>query len=153
GIAVDYRATAGMVALVNGALNGLITAGGSLAGGWLCDRMDRRGAYLASGALTAAVGIGMAPAPLSPPTYLVGVCAYFLVSGFCYAAFSAVVLEAIGRAGASASAQYALFVAAGNFAITYVGWLDTRFHHTYGPRGLLGVDAALNLGGVVALGL
>ena len=78
---------------------------------------------------------------------------YFLVSGFCYSAFSAVVLEAVGRAGASASAQYALFVAAGNLAITYVGWFDTRFHHQYGPRALLGVDAGLNLAGVLILGL
>jgi MFS family permease len=152
-IAVDYRATPGIVALVNGALNGLITAVGALAGGWLCDRMDRRVAYLVSGALTAAVGVGMALAPLSPTTYAVGVCVYFLVSGFCYAAFSSVVLEAVGRAGASASAQYALFVAAGNFAITYVGWFDTRFHHQYGPRALLGIDAALNLAGVLVLGL
>src|SRR5678816_799948 len=85
-------------------------------------------------------------------TYAVGVCIYFLVSGFCYAAGSAVVLEAIGKAGASASAQYALFVAAGNFAITYVGWLDTRYHHLGGPRALLGVDAGLNLLGVLVLG-
>ena len=152
-IAVDYQATPGMVALVNGALNGLITAAGSLGGGWLCDRMDRRVAYLVSGMLTAIVGVGMALGPLTPATYAVGVCVYFLVSGFCYAAFSAVVLEAIGRAGASASAQYALFVAAGNFAITYVGWFDTRFHHEYGPRALLGVDAGLNVVGVLVLGL
>jgi hypothetical protein len=37
-IAVDYRATPGVVALVNGALNGLITAVGALAGGWLSTR-------------------------------------------------------------------------------------------------------------------
>ncbi len=150
GMAVDYKATAGMVAFVNGALNGLITAAGSLAGGWICDRMDRRRAYLISGALTAVVGIGMSLSPLSPTTYAVGVCIYFLVSGFCYASFSAVVLEAIGKAGASASAQYALFVAAGNFAITYVGWIDTRFEN---PRHLLGVDAGLNLAGVLVLGI
>jgi MFS transporter, PAT family, beta-lactamase induction signal transducer AmpG len=151
-VAVDYRANPGMVALVNGALNGLITAVGAVGGGWLCDRMDRRIAYLMSGTLTAIVAVGMALGPLSPSTYAIGVCAYFLVSGFCYAAFSAVVLEAVGHAGASASAQYALFVAAGNFAITYVGWLDTRFHHQYGPRALLGVDAGLNLAGVLILG-
>jgi len=152
GLAVDYQATPRMVALVNGALNGLITAAGSLTGGWLCDRVDRRRAYLASGVLSAIVGIGMACAPLSPTTYAVGVSVYFFVAGICYAAFSSVVLEAVGKAGASASAQYALFVAAGNFAITYVGWIDTRFHHSGGPRALLGVDAGLNLLGVLVLG-
>jgi MFS family permease len=150
GMAKQFHAQVWTVALVNGALNGLITAAGSLIGGWLCDRMDRKLAYLASGALTAMVGIAMALSPLSPTTYAVGVCVYFFVSGFCYASFSAVVLEAVGKAGASASAQYALFLAAGNFAITYVGWADTRFEN---PRHLLGVDAGLNLAGVLVLGL
>lgn len=126
-----------MVALVNGALNGLITAAGALVGGRLADRVDRRVAHLLSGALSAVVGAAMALAPLSPTTYAVGVCVYFFVAGICYAAFSAVVLEAVGKAGASASAQDALFVAAGNFAITCVGWVDTRFHHDGGPHALL----------------
>jgi MFS family permease len=112
--------------------------------------MDRKKAYLLSGVLTAIVGAVMAFSPINQTTYAVGVCVYFLVAGFCYAAFSAVVLEAVGKAGASASAQYALFVAAGNVAITYVGWIDTRFEN---PRHLLGVDAGLNLAGVVALAI
>jgi hypothetical protein len=94
----------------------------------------------------------MMAAPINPTTYAVGVTAYFLVAGFCYAAFSAVVLEAIGRAGHSASAQYTLFTSAGNLAITYVGLFNTRLHHAYGPRALLGADAAQNLVGVIALG-
>jgi MFS family permease len=150
-IAVDYHASVAMVAFVSGALNGLVTALGSLVGGYICDRMDRRKAYLLSGALTAVCGLGMMVAPLSPTTYAVGVTIYLLVCGFCYASFSAVVLEAIGKAGSSASAQYTLFTSAGNFAIAYVGLLDTRFHHLYGPRALLGADAVLNLAGVAAL--
>jgi MFS transporter, PAT family, beta-lactamase induction signal transducer AmpG len=150
GMAKQFHAQTWTVALVNGALNGLITAAGSLIGGWICDRMDRKLAYLLSGALTALVGIGMALSPLSPTTYAVGVCIYFFVAGFCYASFSAVVLEAVGKAGKSASAQYALFLAAGNFAITYVGWADTRFVN---PRHLLGADAGLNLAGVLVLGV
>jgi MFS family permease len=150
GMANSFHAAKWTVTLVNGALNGLITALGSLIGGYFCDRMDRRMAYLLSGVLTALVGIAMALSPINQTTYAVGVCVYFLVAGFCYAAFSAVVLEAIGKAGASASAQYALFVAAGNVAITYVGFIDTRFEN---PRHLLGVDAGLNLAGTVVLGL
>jgi MFS family permease len=152
-LAEDYHASANMVAFVNGALCGLLTAAGSLIGGYLCDRMDRRVAYLASGALTAVVAFCMMAAPITPTAYTVGVIAYFIVTGFCYAAFSAVVLEAVGKAGASASAQYTLFTSAGNFAITYVGWIDTRFHTQHGPRGLLAADGALNIAGVVALGI
>jgi MFS family permease len=150
GMSEAFHAAKWTVTLVNGALNGLITALGSLIGGVICDRMDRRMAYLLSGVLTAIVALVMAASPINQTTYAVGVCVYFLVAGFCYAAFSAVVLEAVGKAGASASAQYALFVAAGNVAITYVGFIDTRFPN---PRHLLGADAGLNLLGVLVLGV
>jgi len=153
GVATDYRASDGMVAFVNGPVNGLLTAVGALVGGYACDRMNRRGAYLLSGGLTAIVGIVMSFMPASPMTYAVGVSTYLLVTGFCYASFSAVVLESIGQAGAAASTQYTLFTAAGNAAIAYVGLIDTRFHHTYHVNGLLRVDAGLNLIGIVALAL
>jgi PAT family beta-lactamase induction signal transducer AmpG len=152
-LAVDYRASDDMTAFVVGPANGLLTAAGSLVGGYLCDRMNRRVAYLASGALTAICGLAMSFAPLQPATYAIGVCTYLFIAGLCYAAFSAVVLEAIGRAGAAASTQYTLFTAAGNAAIGYVGFVDTRFHEHHGPRGLLRVDAGLNLIGIAVLGL
>jgi MFS family permease len=153
----DYRASDGMVTFVNGYLSGLVSAAGSLFGGWLADRVSRRGLYLVAGALTAACGLAMFVAPYSPSTYAVGVSAYLFISGICYAAFSAVVLETIGAGGsgggASAATQYTLFTAAGNLAIVYTGWIDTRFHSAYGARGLLGVDAALNVAGIAALAL
>jgi MFS family permease len=151
GMAADYRASAGMVAFVNGWVSGIVTAVGSLLGGYLCDRYSRRVMYLLSGGLTALVAAVMAAAPLSPTTYIVGVSAYLFVTGFCYAAFSAAVLETIGKGGAAASTQYALFVSCGNLAINYVGFVDTRFDKGYGPRGLLGVDAAMNVIGIIAL--
>jgi MFS family permease len=151
GMAPDYRATAGMVAFVNGWVSGIVTAVGSLIGGYLCDRFSRRAMYLVSGGLTAICGVAMAAAPLSPHTYLVGVSAYLFITGICYAAFSATVLETIGKGGAAASTQYAIFVSCGNLAINYVGLVDTRFDKHFGPRGLLTVDAAMNAAGIVAL--
>jgi hypothetical protein len=44
-----------------------------------------------------------------------------------------------------------MFVSCGNLAINYVGFVDTRFDKHFGPRGLLTVDAAMNMAGVVAL--
>jgi hypothetical protein len=78
---------------------------------------------------------------------------YALITGFCYSAFTATVLETIGKGGKAASAQYALFVAAGNAAIAYVGVVDTRFHKAHGVEGVVGSDAGLNVLGVVVLGL
>lgn len=152
-LAPDYRASDGMVGFINGPVNGLVTGVGSLVGGYVCDRVNRRAMYLLSGALTAVTALAMMAMPMAPMTYAVGVSAYLLVAGFCYAAFSSVVLETIGKGGAAASTQYALFVSAGNCAIGYVGWVDTRFHQHYGARGLLGVDAALNVAGIVALSI
>ena len=152
-LAPDYHASDRMVGWVNGPVNALATAIGSLVGGYACDRYNRRAMYLFSGALTALAAAGMALAPMSPATYAVGVAVYLLIAGYCYAAFSAVVLETIGKGGAAASTQYALFVSAGNCAIGYVGWVDTRFHHSYGARGLLGVDAGMNVLGIVALSI
>jgi PAT family beta-lactamase induction signal transducer AmpG len=150
-LAVDYHASDAMAGFVNGPVNGLVTGAGSLIGGYACDRVNRRAMYLLSGFLTAVCGVSMMLAPLTPPTYAVGVSAYLFVAGFCYASFSAVVLDAIGTGGAAASTQYQLFVSAGNTAIAYVGLVDTRFHHWRGARGLLGVDAALNIIGIAAL--
>lgn len=151
GLAQDYHASDRMVGFINGPVNGLVTAAGCLVGGYACDRGNRRALYLLSGALTAVCALVMMAAPLTPLTYAVGVSVYLLIAGFCYSAFSAAVLETIGRGGAAASTQYALFVSAGNAAIGYVGFVDTRFHHLWGPRGLLAVDAALNLAGIVVL--
>lgn len=152
-LTVDYHASDRMAGFINGPINGLVTGMGSLLGGWVCDRVYRRGMYLLSGFLTAVCGVAMMLAPLTPTTYAIGVSAYLFVAGFCYASFSAVVLESIGTGGAAASTQYQLFVSAGNAAIAYVGFVDTRFHHWRGARGLLGVDAALNIIGIAFLAL
>ena len=151
GMAPDYHASAGTVEFVNGWVSGIVTAVGSLIGGYLCDRFSRRAMYLLSGGMTAVCALMMAAAPLSPTTYAYGVTAYLFITGFCYAAFSAAVLETIGKGGAAASTQYALFVSCGNLAINYVGLVDTRFDKGYGPRGLLTVDAAMNVIGIIAL--
>ena len=111
--------------------------------------------------MTAVCGIVMALAPHNDDTYLWGVMTYALITGFCYSAFTATVLETIGQGGKAASTQYALFVAAGNVAIAYVGFVDTRFGGKEplpdgGTRPLvehvIASDAALNLIGVAILG-
>jgi MFS family permease len=133
-------------------LGGLLAAVGAFVGGYLCDRYNRRALYLMSGALTAIVGVGMLIGPRVAATYVIGVSVYNLVTGFCYSAFTATVLETIGKGGRNASTQYALFVAAGNAAIAYVGLVDTRFHEAHGVFGVIGSDALLNLAGVAVLG-
>jgi MFS family permease len=142
-----------MIGIVSGLGGQIITAVGSIAGGFICDRTNRRAMYLLSGVLTAIVGLAMALSPTSESTFIYGGLTYALVTGFCYAAFTATVLETIGKDTKSASTRYSMFTAAGNVAIAYVGLIDSRFMKHHGVDGVVGSDAVLNIAGVVVLGL
>ena len=141
------------LAFVGGPIGQVLTALGALVGGFLCDRANRRKMYLLSGALTAVVGVVMAFSPRSEMTFMVGALTYALVTGFCYAAFTATVLETIGPNAKSASTRYSMFTAAGNVAIAYVGLVNTRFSDKHGVEGVVMSDAALNIAGVIVLGI
>ncbi len=154
--AETYHPSPAMIAVNNGYLGGLITGASCMVGGILCDRFRRRSAYLAAGALTALVAIAFALAPCSPRTYAWGTLLYLAVTGFCYAAFTAFVLEVIGAARDTAATQYTLFTAAGNQAIAYVikldgvgrGFYERHVDAAHSGRGLLYTDALLNLVGI-----
>src|SRR5205814_2578146 len=96
-VAGDWKASAVTVALVTGALGGLVSAAGCLAGGYACDHMDRKAAYALYGILQALCAVAMALAPRTENMYVVFTLAYAFITGLTYAGFSAVVLEAIGR--------------------------------------------------------
>lgn len=153
GIGADYAASDARIAFVSGGASVAVTAVGALVGGYLCDRYNRRALYLLSGVLTAACGLIVAALPHSPETYTYGATVYNLITGLCYSAFTAMVLETIGEGGKAAGTQYAVFVSAGNAAIAYVVLVDTRFKDGYGIDGVWHADAALNLIGVIVLAI
>ena len=82
----------------------------------------------------------MVLSPVSPMTYAVGVSVYPFITGFCYAAFSAAVLETIGKGGAAASTQYALFVVVRQHRHRVGRLRRHALPQSHGPRGLLGVE-------------
>jgi PAT family beta-lactamase induction signal transducer AmpG len=153
GMFKPYGVSSGTVALVNGLGSVAMTAIGAFVGGYLCDRYNRRVLYLVGGALTAMCGIAMALSPRTELTFIVGVAVYMLLTGFGYAAFTAVVLETIGQGGSAAATKFSMYFAGGNAAILYVGLIDTRFEARHGVEGVIGSDAALNIAGVIVLGL
>jgi MFS family permease len=140
-VADDWHAGANTVALVTGVLGGVVSMAGCLAGGYLCDRMDRKTAYVLYGALQAACAMAMALAPRTEDMYILFTMAYALITGLTYAGFSAVVLEAIGL-GAAAT-KYNVFASLSNMPIMYMtvieGWAQTRWN----VAGMLFVEAAL----------
>ncbi|HEV3343703.1 MAG TPA: MFS transporter [Pirellulales bacterium] len=150
----EYGVSNRVIEWVNGYAGGAVTACGALASGYLLDRLrERRHLFLAAGLSLALCAGGMGLAPLSPATYVVGCLAYLFVAGMAFAAFSAVVYEIVRAAEGTASTLYSVYPAAGNQAIAYTLLLDGAAQHLWGTRGLLWADAALNLGGVLALSL
>ena len=117
-VAGDWHASANTVALVNGALGGVISMFGCVIGGYLCDRLDRKTAFNLFSVVLALSALAMAAAPRTEAMFIVFTCLYAFVMGFCFAAFGAVVLEAIG-AGAAAT-KYNLFASVANTPIIYL---------------------------------
>lgn len=160
GMAREYGASQHLVEVVNGLGGGIAGALGSLAGGYLADRMNRRLAYALSGGLTALAATAMMLAPMTPTTYAWGTLAYNFANGIAFATWAGMVLEVVGLS-AAVTTKYALFVAASNLAISYVtaldGWASGfrgfrgDWAREAGARGALAFDAMVTCAGIVAL--
>jgi MFS family permease len=138
-VAPDWHANANTVALVTGVLNGVLSAIGCVAGGWITDRVGRWWAYFGSGILIGLVAIAMAVAARNPSAFSTWVLCYAFACGLAYAAFSAIVLLAIGKG--VASTKYALLSSFGNLPVIYVTALDGWAHDRFGSAGMLFIEA------------
>lgn len=139
-VAGDWHATAGTVELVTGVLSGIASAIGSIAGGFICDRMDRKAAYSMFGFLMALSAVVMALAPRSENIFIIFTLGYAFITGLSYAGFSAFVLEAIGH-GAAAT-KYNLYAALSNMPIAAMTVVDGWGHQKWGASGMLLTEAA-----------
>lgn len=142
-IAKDWRAGADLVALVTGITGGIVTIAGSFLGGWLCDLMDRKGAYILFGLLQAASLLGMAFCPHTPVMYAIWTLLYTFIFGIVAAAYVAFVLEAIG--GGAAASKYELYLSAG-YLPTYLMVIVGGMAYTrWGGNGILETEAVLSV--------
>ena len=146
-IADEWHASAGVVAFVTGALSGLISAAGCLVGGWLCDRMDRRTAYCLFGFLLVLAAVGMALCPRTSNQYVFWTSVYAFVVGLCYAAYCAVVLEAIGET--AAATKFSFLSAVSNTPIMLMTFVDGYAQGKLGTNGMLWTEAACGVVGIV----
>ncbi len=124
---------------MTGVMNAILSAIGCVVGGWIADRVGRWWAYFGSGGALALVALVMAVIPRTPLTYSCGVLAYVFFGGVAYAAFSAVVLFAIGRG--AASTKYATLSSLGNLPVVYMTAADGWAHDWFGTSWMLAVDA------------
>ena len=152
-IADEWKASAHTVALINGVLGGVISAVGCILGGWICDSMDRQRAYVVFGILQAVSGMAMALFPRTQAEFVVWVSVYTFTAGLSYAAFSAFVLEVIGK-GAAAT-KYNALASLSNVPIYYMTIIDGSAHDRWNSAKhvLHGIGAGCGQrGGVLGFG-
>ena len=137
-IAGEWRAGADLVAVATGVASGLVSAAGCLAGGYICDRMDNKAAYALFGIVVGIAAVLMAVTPRTPAMFAVWTLAYALAIGAGYAAYNAIVLEAIGK-GAAAT-KFNLMAALSNIPIAAMTQFDGWVHDTYGTNAMLYVE-------------
>jgi len=140
-ISGEWGASVNTVALVTGVFGGFTSAVGCLVGGWACDRMDRKKAYVWFGMFQAASGVAMALLPRSQVMFVVLVLVYTFTSGLCYAAFSAFVLEVIGK-GAAAT-KYNALASLSNVPIYYMTIIDGWAHDRWNSSGMFFTESGM----------
>jgi len=146
-VADDWHASANTVALATGVFSGIVSALGCIFGGYGADRMDRKTAYALYGLLMALSTVAMAVAPRTETMYVVFTLVYAFIQGLTYAGFTAVVLETIGL-GAAAT-KYNLYASLSNMPIAYMTLVDGWAHTRWGAAGLLNVEAAFGVVGII----
>jgi MFS family permease len=147
-VAEDWRAPAGLVALVTGVLSGMVSAAGCIAGGYVCDWIERRPGYLLMAGLMAACTVAMAVLPKTPVSFAVLTLVYAGIAGMAYGACYAVVLEIAARGAAATKCD--VLVSLSNVPIAAMTMIDGLARTRLGTDGMLLVESA---SGVLAIGL
>jgi PAT family beta-lactamase induction signal transducer AmpG len=151
GIAQDYGLTGQQMAWMNGIGGALLTAAGAVAATLVSARVRASVAYLSVGLLNEATIAILWLGPLRPSTYFIGATLYLFTIGACYALFTAVVLEFLGRSGKSGCARYSIINSLGNVPVAYMTAVDGRGGKLWGARGLAGTDAVVGAIGAAIL--
>jgi MFS family permease len=134
-VATDWKVNADTVALITGTVSGVICVMGCVIGGWIADKLGRWWLYFGAGTLMAIVTLVMSISAYIPTTYIIGVLLYAFTFGLSNAAFSAVVLHAIGKG--LASTKYALLSSFGNIPYAYMTFFDGWMHDAYSIKIML----------------
>jgi MFS family permease len=142
-IAKDWNTGPDMVALVTGILSGLVSAVGCVAGGLLVDRKGIWFSYLGSGVICAIITMAMAAMPYQPAVYVIGVLAYTFGIGLINAAFTSVILFAIGKK--NVATKYSLLASLGNLPVVYMTAFDGWAHDKYNSKMMLAAEASLGI--------
>ena len=123
-------------------------------GAFLCRRFHPRVAYAGIGLILAVIAAAMGLAPHGPIDYVVWSMIYALGVGLAYAAFTTVVLDAMGPG--SGATKYNIFASLSNFPMWWLGLLLGYVAEKGGSRGapwMLFAEAALGVTGVIVFAI
>ncbi len=148
-IAQEWKIDADMVALVTGLLSGVVSVIGCIMGGIIVDRWGIWKAYLGAGAVCAFITLIIALMPLQPAVYIGGVLVYTFGIGLINAAFTAVILFAIGKR--NVVTKFSLLVSLGNLPNVYMTAFDGWIHDKYNSRYMLLAEAAIGILSVLVI--
>jgi MFS family permease len=142
-VAGEWKVSADTVALTGGIVSGVVSGAAALLGGYVCDAMDRRTAYCLFGVLVALQIVIVAHLPRAPAVWIGASLLYQALVAAGYAAYSAVVLEVIGR-GAAAT-KFNLMASVANVPITAMPLVDGLLHDRAGTNAMFYGEAALSV--------
>jgi MFS transporter, PAT family, beta-lactamase induction signal transducer AmpG len=145
----EWGASDGLVSFSNGLVTGGAAIIGSLLGGLLATKIDKRWAYAVSGIVLALFAFGMALLPKTPEIYVAGCLFYSVGLGMCYATFTAFVLDIIGHTGGAT--KYNLFASLANMPIYTMALVDGYVATAHGRTEMLWVDGLSGIGGAILL--
>jgi PAT family beta-lactamase induction signal transducer AmpG len=147
-VAIDWHANADVVALIAGVAGGLVSAVGCLTAGKFCDLTDHKFGYILSAALMALCAIFMAAAPRTPAMFIFFALLYALINGFAYAAFGAVMLEAMGKGAAATKGP--ILHGLTNVPVVLMTWVDGWARDLWGSGTMLVVEGVIGFVGIAA---
>jgi len=150
-VASEWKVSADTVALTGGVVAGVVSGVAALLGGYVCDWMDRRTAYCLFGVLIAVELVITAWLPRTPATWIGASLLYQALVATCYAAYSAVVLEVIGR-GAAAT-KFNLMASVANVPVAFMPVVDGVLHDRHGTNAMFYGEAALSVAAAVVFGV
>ncbi|GET22091.1 MFS transporter [Prolixibacter denitrificans] len=146
-ISSDWHASPDAVALAVGFVGGVASAVGSLLGGWISDKMDRKKAYILFGLLEGGAALLMALSPRTQLMFMIWTTIYGITVGLAFAGFSAFVLEAIGKVGAAT--KYNFFAALSNIPIYSMIFVDEWAHNRWSSTGILTAETVMPVLGAI----
>ncbi|MGO8720932.1 MAG: MFS transporter [Acidobacteriaceae bacterium] len=143
GLARDYHISGPQVAWINGVAGSLLMAAGAIVFPLIPSRVRAPVAYLTVGLVNEATLAILWLGPLQPFTYFMGSTLFLFTVGACYAGFTSVVLEFLGKSGKSGSARYSIINALGNVPVAGMVLMDGIGYAHWGVRGMSGIDVVV----------